>query len=114
MIRRITPSMVVEAYEMTGIEPKRGTFAEYSKGYAADKPCAGCALTALYLLENEGKSPNGGDIRDWAEEQFGFQYTCGFIFGYDDKVPSWTSADDFREGYDDGEAAAAVIFPTTS
>ena len=104
-MKRITPEMVKEAYEKTGVKPSRGCFVWFD-----DKMPCGCAMGALAMADL-GVPLRFDDvvelqkIIDW-RMQYG-DYGWDFILGFDGN-------EQFRgygtDGYSDGLAAAKAVF----
>ena len=110
--RRITPEMVLAAYEFSGIGPARGTFCKMENG----KLC-GCALVALWLMRERDAQDSEPPLNpqrwtQWSIEEYGEHYRNGFANGWDCKghEPIERTPADYANGYTDGQACAAAVF----
>lgn len=101
-MRRITVEEVLEAYRVTGMKPSKGT---YCIGLDSN-PC-GCAMGALAIAA--GICPGMALVGNWSIEQFGQPYSDAFEDGFDGKVRRFTNKR-AKQGYADGQAAAAAVF----
>lgn len=95
--RRITVEEVKAAYAKTGMEPRRRT--PYGNG-------ACCAMRALSMAAGSRY------CHYWGWDNFGEDYTTGFIHGFDGEVSfsCRLSSERYAIGEQDGLAVAAAIF----
>jgi hypothetical protein len=112
-MNRITIERVQRAYEKTGRQPARGMW-----GHSETGGC--CGLGAVLHAEHPGAltklpTPSASAM---ACEFLGLStaYICGFTDGFDSRhLETHTqhlkeSNEEYRAGYDDGQAAARVVF----
>jgi hypothetical protein len=118
-MNRITPEMVKEAYEKTGLKPMAKTWADWE----GDRKC-GCALTACYYAKVENPTEfnkyiekvDEDIIEPFLSDKLGLdeEYIIGFIRGFDNSTsPTPLYARDYNArkiGYEDGQAARKAVF----
>lgn len=103
--------MVVEAYEVSGLTPIRAEFCSYPIGAGNRRPCAGCAITALYDRANPTiTSYSASMVRCWADKQWGILYVGSFISGFDGDRAQYVHPAFSHMAWLDGVAAAQAVF----
>lgn len=106
--KRITVEAAREAYEATGMEPKRGVYF-----YIRDEIVKCCPESAVYI-HTTGADPRDDsviDVIDWEKEVYGDYYAAGFRQGFDDGRLLNPESDDYSCGHSDGQAVAAALLP---
>lgn len=110
--KRITPQMVKEAYQKTGLKPVRGQWTAFEDG----RQC-GCGLTALlcssgFSFQRVDEFTNEKALPiEYAADRLLLDrnYATGFVGGFDGKLKSWYTIEE-EPGYLDGAEVAAAIF----
>jgi hypothetical protein len=95
---RLTVEEALEAWRVSGLTPERG-----AHSHDRHRKCA-CVLEALASLAGFAH------WRDFGRQQYGQEYTVGFMHGFDDIGRLDTDTDRYRQGYADGQAIAAAVF----
>lgn len=101
-MRRITVEEVLEAYRVTGLVPRRGTYCMTIFGARC-----GCAVGALGAANSIAVE----NLSCWAGELYGTEYLAGFLNGFDKEIYVVEESDEILAGYADGQAVAAAVFP---
>lgn len=113
---RLTVEMGVEAYQVTGARPERGTFASFARPEAPGGAVLESACGIGVLVEAGLISRLTGELHyEAAYREFGRPYAEGFAHGFDGSpVPRelWPDGPDRErmiEGYRDGQALWAAV-----
>lgn len=119
MINRITPEMVLAAYEKTGLAPVRGVWLEKQP----TRECA-CALSATALATDlnakeeiqksltVGLSITARSVREILSDVLHLDrdYLDGFVVGFDDPTYSgFHSQEAYFTGFEDGKVAGEAV-----
>lgn len=103
-VKRITPEMVVAAYEKTGMKAQQNGYYGYSTPKGDKIDCA-CGVAALYACTRPAELRSSGAL-EYAEGAYGVTYTRGFMDGFDDyERQGMDPLVDYLTGWSDGRAA---------
>jgi hypothetical protein len=99
---KITPEMILDAYENTGLKPKQGDY------FSKDGKCA-CGLGAFYAFNNNTKELDGSYVGNYISKLISYDYLSGFIDGFDSNEYIGDPLDEEIIGYKDGIAAWEAV-----
>jgi hypothetical protein len=120
-MNRITPKQVLDAYKQTGLKPIDGEWLEKRvlNEDTDDGEWCCCPLTALYCAANPDPERvyewNAGhiyivdDVRKWADQEYGHDYSLGFYRGVDSDEGDDYVSPEFDEGFVDGCRAWGIV-----
>ena len=104
-LKRITPEQVIEAYGTTGLKPKQKRY------YSKDRTCA-CGIGAIFAsigdVWNDHDFPSNAAER-YANIKYGYDYTQGFVQGFDSAPVGSFRSDESKQGHADGQAAWEAV-----
>jgi hypothetical protein len=115
-MNRILPERVIDAYQRTKLQPVRQSWVERRDEQGGEQKCA-CGLSAVLIadelmsfeeileIEKQGHEPDAGQSLDISK-----QYERGFVCGFDGEPMYPGRPDQFRLGWEDGQAAASAVF----
>lgn len=100
-MNRITPEIALEAYENTGLRPKKEMFFD-NESY----PVCACAIGAVFVFSGNIADELGAEMS--AKTLYGWGYTVGFQKGFD----GWTEetiTENEVTGFIDGRATWEAV-----
>jgi hypothetical protein len=107
-MKRITVEEVVEAFKVTGLKPKPGSYFDKERNEDKFIECA-CGLGALFKAGNPEEGEDSLDVTHHFDNLLGSSYRLGFVHGFDGIPPQGTLSVEYMAGYDIGNASREAL-----